>query len=125
MNINTVSNLNFGKVHVNAERMGYRAKELACQLEYEIDYTDSINRLSDFGVDVVILADKKSPEDKINFYLRNRDIPTEIAKTKVGKIFKSGKKFNLPKIFSKNRIFFIFSSVFRLLFRSIPPRHIP
>ena len=103
MNINSLSNLAFGKVYVNSDKMGNRAKYLAYQLESEIDYSDSINRLGDFGVDVVIIADKKSPKDRINFYLRNRDVATEIAKTKKGRIFKSEKKLNLSKLFSKNR----------------------
>lgn len=104
MNIRKVNNFNFGKIYVNTEKMGYRAKELARQLEYEIYYADSISRLDSFGVDVVVVADKARPEDKINFYLRNREVPTEIAKTKKGKIFKSGKKINLPNIFSKNTL---------------------
>lgn len=103
MNINKTLNLNFGKVYVNTEKMGYRAKELARQFELEIDYADSINQLDNFGVDVAIVADKKSPKDKIEFYLFNREIPTEIAKTKKGKIFKSQKKIILSKLFSKNR----------------------
>ena len=82
MNINNINNLSFGKIFVNNEKMGTRAKELARQLEYEIDYSDSISLLDDFGVDVVIMADSRSPEDKINFYLRNREVPSEIVKTK-------------------------------------------
>ena len=103
MNISKLNNLNFGKIYVNTEKMGYRAKELARQLEYEIDYADSINQLDAFGVDVAIVADEKSPEDKIKFYLFNREIPSEIAKTKKGRIFKSEKKIILPRFFSKNK----------------------
>ena len=31
-------------------------------------------------------------------------LPLKLQKQKKGKIFKSGKKLNLPKIFSKNRV---------------------
>lgn len=103
MNINKINNLNFGKVIVKTDKMGYMAQELARQLETEIDYSDSISKLGDFGVDVVIIADKKSPNDKINFYLRNKEVQSEIARTKKGKIFKSGKKLNLSKVFSRNK----------------------
>lgn len=103
MNISKLNNLSFCKVYVDTQKMGYRAKELARQFEYEIDYADSISRLDSFGVDVVVVADKAHPEDKINYYLRNREVPTEIAKTKKGKIFKSGKRLYLPGIFSGNK----------------------
>ena len=40
MNISKLNNLSFCKVHVDTQKMGYKAKELACQFEYEIDYED-------------------------------------------------------------------------------------
>ena len=66
MNINSVSNYspNFKGLYVETKDMGAIAKKQAASLEKKLAYNYDVGILDDMGVDVVIIADSESPDDR-------------------------------------------------------------
>jgi len=84
MNISAISGAKpaFKQLLVSTDDMGSMAKMMTDELEREISYASEIHELDKRGIDVVIFADSKSPDDRAKIVFVNRE----------NKLFKNGDK---------------------------------
>ena len=96
MNIGMLNNnLNFGRVLVSTDGMGKMASALANKLEQEINYSDSIRDLDNMGVDVVIISDPESREDRAKILFATKD--DHLYKIDGKDYMRTGKTFDIGR----------------------------
>lgn len=95
MNINSVSNYspNFKGLYVETKDMGAIAKKQAASLEKKLAYNYDVGILDDMGVDVVIIADSESPDDRAKILFADPD--NRLYKINGKDHIKTGKTFHI------------------------------